>query len=667
VPRPTKRRTAADRLPPPTASEAAFEELLETFGTEIEPARPTVTAAPLEVEPAPSDAQRFLDELYAKRAALLVRDRYASIGDSYGFNTKVAGVTFEGRQDLVTSLRVGESLALVREPHNVHDANAIAVRYGTLGIGYLNRDLARKLAPIFDAGERYAAEVRHITGGGTRSVGVNIWVERERAPVVRRIAGERARSDEVLAALLGDHRLRDAQRAVLERIDAGKNTLAVLGTGRGKSLCFQYPAAVGALERGEKTIVLYPLRALANDQFDALVRRLEPLGLRIFRANGAIEAGDRAALMEALADGSWDIVCATPEFVHYHVERFAHDLSRPARLVVDEAHHVAESSNRPAYGRIAQMVASLGGPQVIALTATADDEVFGRIRTALAVEAWVVDPTVRDNLHVVDARGTTNKQAYIERSVDPEGKAIVYCNSRTEVTKLAEKLRPRIRGGVAFYHAGVSAGDRAQVEEFFRSGEIRVVVATSAFGEGIDLPDVRDVFLYHLNFDLTAFNQQAGRAGRDGAPAQIHLLFGERDRAINDYILERQAPTLHTLRKIYTGLKVLARDGMLRATNADAADLLDIDKVAPATVGVALRIFADVGLVEHGEDDESRYARFLEATGKVDLTASERYVEGEAERESFGKFCNLVLTAAPDVLQTVINRPIYPSNVPQLR
>ena len=578
-------------------------------------------------------------------------------------------VTFEGRQDLVAGLRAGEVLALVREPHNPHDPNAIAVRYGTLGIGYLNRDLARKLAPIFDVGERYTAEVRHVTGGGTRSVGVNIWIERERAPVVRRLAGERARSDEVLGALLGEHQLREAQRTVLDRVNAGKNTLAVLGTGRGKSLCFQYPAAVGALEHGEKTIVLYPLRALANDQYEALRRRLEPLGLRIFRANGAIDAAERAALMDALETGAWDIVCATPEFVQYHVARFAHDASRPKRLVVDEAHHVAESANRPAYGRIAEIVDALGRPQVLALTATAGDEVFARIRHALAVEAWVVDPTVRDNLHVVDARGTTNKQAYIESRLgrDGDGKAIVYCNSRDEATKLAEKLRLRIAGGVAFYHAGVAAPDRARVEEFFRSSEIRLVVATSAFGEGIDLPDVRDVFLYHLNFDLTEFNQQAGRAGRDGAAARIHLLFGERDRAINDFILERDAPTLHTLRKIYGGLKGLARDGMLRATNVDAADLLGLDKVRPSTVGVALRIFADVDLVEHGEDDEGRYACFRESTGKVDLTASERYVEGEAERESFQRFAGLALSAAPDVLQTVINRPIYPSNVPLVR
>jgi single-stranded-DNA-specific exonuclease len=671
MPRPAKPRTAADRLPPPTTSEAAFEKLLVSFDGDT----PAVSASAdravhpdAAATPAESAAAAFLAELYAKRDRYLDRDQYASIGDAYGFNTKVVGVTFEGRQDLVAGLRPGEALMLVREPQNPADPNAVAVRYGRLGIGYVRKQIAARIAPNIDAGERYTAEVRHVTGGGTRSVGVNIWVSRERPAVERRRAGEPTRSGDVLAALIGAHALRDAQRAVLERVAARHNTLAVLGTGRGKSLCFQYPAALAALERGERTVVLYPLRALANDQYEALIRRLEPLGLRIFRANGAIEAEERAALMDALEQGEWDIICATPEFVHYHVARFAEPRSRPALLVVDEAHHLVESTNRPAYGRIGEVIAALGNPQILALTATAGDDVFAGIRRVLGIDAWVIDPTVRENLHVVEARGTTNKLAYIERSIDPEGKAIIYCNSRTEVTKVAEKLRARIGDHVAFYHAGVAPADRAHVEAFFRAGEIRVVVATSAFGEGIDLPDVRDVFLYHLNFDLTEFNQQAGRAGRDGAAARIHLLFGERDRNINDFILERDAPPVHTLRAIYKGLRTIAREGVLRMTHQDAASVLDLgEKVAGATVAAALRIFGDVGLIEHGEDDEGRYARFREVSEKVDLTASERFAEGEAERESFARFCALALTAQPEVLQTVINRPIYPSNVPLLR
>jgi single-stranded-DNA-specific exonuclease len=393
------------------------------------------------------------------------------------------------------------------------------------------------------------------------------------------------------------------------------------------------------------------------------VRRLEPLGIRVLRANGAIDADERADLMDALATGAWDIICSTPEFFGYHLDRFAADLSRPGLIVVDEAHHVFESKHRPAYSRIGAEISKLGSPQVLALTATASDDAFACVVEALGINAWVIDPTVRVNLSVVDARGTSNKFAYIATRVAGPGKSIVYCSSRSEATKIAEKLRATI-GEVAFYHAGVPTAERNLIESMFRNGGLRVVVATSAFGEGIDLPDVRSIFLYHLNFDVTEFNQQAGRAGRDGAPAEIHLLFGDKDRRINDYILERAAPTSYTLRMLYLEMKMLATTGTLRLPYSEIAAILDIDKVDGSTVSAAVRIFEEVGLVKAGIDDDGRFVTFLPARNKVDLTQSTRYVEGIAERENFQRFCGLVLNAHADVLENVINRPIYPASIP---
>ncbi|HTW83712.1 MAG TPA: DEAD/DEAH box helicase [Candidatus Sulfotelmatobacter sp.] len=638
-------------MPPPTASEAAFERLLREFGT------PRASAE------IPPDARAFLDGLYARAGEFLDRDPYATIGEATGFNTKVVGVTFEGRQDVVGALRAGEALELRRHADNAFDPNAIGVWYGSLQLGFVKREIAARIAPNLDAGERYTAEVTAVTGGGARSFGINIYVSRARAAAVAPARDAvAAGAQDVLRALIGERPLRPAQQAVLERLADGRNTLAVLGTGRGKSLCFQYPAAVRALEGGEKTLVLYPLRALANDQYEALQRRLGPLGLRIHRANGAIDAGERAALLAALETGEWDVICATPEFVQYHLERFR-ERSRPALVVVDEAHHLFDSTHRPAYARIDAWLGGLGAPQVLALTATAGDEAFERIREALGIDSWVIDPTVRENLHVVDARGTTNKLAYLEQVCADGAKAIVYCNSRAEATKVAEKLRARLGDGVAFYHAGVASAERLQVERWFREGAIRIVVATSAFGEGIDLPDVRHVVLYHLNFDFTEFNQQAGRAGRDGADASIHLLFGERDRAINDYIIARDAPPLPTLRALYAATKRLAADGVLRMTAADIAASVDLERVEGSTVNAAFRIFADAGLVAVDEDDDGRFVRFLAVDGKVDITATERFAEGEAIRAAFAAFCDVVLTAKPDVLESLIDRPIYPSGV----
>jgi single-stranded-DNA-specific exonuclease len=651
----TSRPKAARALPPPTASEAAFERLLASFDEER------------------SEASAFVDALFAAAPRYLERERYANLGDAVEFNTKLAGVSFEGRQDIAAGLAPGARLALRREPQNVHDPNAIAVFYGTLQVGFLNREMAAKLAPLIDAdGRRYAAEVTAITGGTKgRSYGINVRVRREdvvrgparAAPAGARPSGER----EVRQALIGDHAPREAQALAVERVQAGRNTLAVMGTGRGKSFCFQYPAALAAIRRGAKTLVIYPLRALANDQFEAMERRLGGLGLRILRANGAIDGEERSALMSALEDGAWDFICSTPEFVEFHLERFSAPQSRPSLLVIDEGHHLYESRNRPAYGKLAEIVARLGSPQILALTATAAEAAFEHLRRELSIETWVIDATVRENLHVVDARETEDKEAYLIDVLREGGKAIVYCNSRSGATGVAERLRVAFGNEVAFYHAGMGASERSRVEDYFRDGSLRVVVATSAFGEGIDLPDVRSVFLYHLSFDFTQFNQQAGRAGRDGADARIHLLFGRADKAINEYLIECEAPRLETLREIYRALKSFARDGVVRVDNDTLVSALDSRMVKSGTIAVALRIFADAGLAEVGLDEDGRFVRLVDVHQKVDLTRNTRFAEGEAERESFEKFCSLVLTAPASTLERIINRPIYPHNVPLVK
>ncbi len=574
------------------------------------------------------------------------------------------------------------ALELRRQADNPHDPNAIAVHYGNLQLGFLNKRLAAHIAPLMDAGARYGARVASLTGGQAtegRHRGVNILVERESfdlrpstQPVRRDEIDVGEMGERVRRALLGASPLHEAQRAVLERVEAGKNTLAVLGTGRGKSFCFQYAAAMRAFAGAAKTLVVYPLRALANDQYEALCRTLEPLGLRFFRANGSIDNEERQELFAALREGRWDVVLATPEFLEFHRDALGAS-SPPSFVVVDEAHHLQESRHRPAYARLAATIASLGSPQVLALTATAGDETFRRIVGDLEIEAWVIDPTVRANLRVVDARGTKDKIRYLLDLIarDPENaKAIVYCHSRPEVTKVAQRLRRELGNTVMFYHGKMPNAERLEAERLFREGALRVMVATSAFGEGIDLPDVRHVVHYHLNFDSGEFNQQAGRAGRDGNPAEIHLLYGQHDRTLNEYLIDLDAPPLALLREIYRGLRAVQQaqgrhsaQSVVRGDNAALASLLPIDRLSDRTVGAALRIFSDSGLVELGADDDGRFARLLPVTGRIEMERNERYAEGEATREAFARFCALALDAPAETLERIINRPIYPSNV----
>ncbi|HZY98674.1 MAG TPA: helicase-related protein [Candidatus Baltobacteraceae bacterium] len=623
-----------------------------------------------------SDLSRFLDRAFAKSAQYL-RDRYASIGDATAFHTKIAGVSFEGRQDVLAGLREGVRLDLLREPNNVHDPNAIAVYYGNLQLGFIKRGIAAHIAPAIDAGERYRARVASLTGGGAeKHRGVNIYVERDATATIaardRTAAPARAQwhgdAERIVTALIGNAQPHEAQRAVLDRVEAGKNTLALLGTGRGKSFCFQYVAARRALAEGAKTLVIYPLRALANDQYEGLIRKLDPLGLRVYKANGSIGNDERDELFEALREGAWDLILATPEFLEFHRGAFT-GRSMPRLVVVDEAHHLYESRHRPAYAQLRTTIASLGRPQILALTATADDEPFRKIVDDLDISAWVIDPTVRENLHVVDARGRKDddKYEYLAQLFARDGKGIVYANSRADTAKVAERLRKKIGDEVMFYHGGMPTPDRHEVERYFREGGLRIVVATSAFGEGIDLPDVRHVVLFHLNFDFGEFNQQAGRAGRDGEHAEVHLLYSESDRRLNEFLIDLDAPSLAKLREIYRGLKGLSRERAIRMSYADIAATLDIDKVRDKTIGAAMRIFQDSRLAEIGEDDDGRYVALLPVDGRVDMEQNERFAEGEATRESFAAFASVALSAPAESLERIINRPIYPSRIELLR
>jgi single-stranded-DNA-specific exonuclease len=299
-------------------------------------------------------------------------------------------------------------------------------------------------------------------------------------------------------ALLGDRELREPQREVLTAIRAGENVLAVFGTGQGKSVLYQIPAIESAL-RGLKTIIFHPLRALANDQFATMQKALVSFPeVRLLRANGSITKEERDELNGALKNGSWDILLATPEFARHHLEVFAQPWNQPALVVLDEAHHLYESRHRPAYHSFGETLARLGSPQTTAFTATARDDAFNHIVDVLGITTWVINPAVRGNLKIVDRRNELNRLAYLQAlAAQKNAKTIVYCNSRKETFALASALSLGC-AGVAAYNAEMDPRQRTLIEQQFRANELHFVVATSAFGEGIDLPDVRHVVLYHL-------------------------------------------------------------------------------------------------------------------------------------------------------------------------
>ena len=640
------------------------------------------------IHPGPSPAAELVDELFADAQRILARGEYANIADAESFHTKLAGVSFEGRQQVVERLAAGDLLRLVRQPENPFDTNAIAL-FDLTGaqVGFFNKKLAAALAPEIDGGLVFEVTVTDITGGETgESRGVNVLVSRAglleadardaEARVARRAefaALPPAELDAALTrALIGDRALHDAQRDALAHLAAGRSCLTVMATGRGKSLIFHLHAARVALAHARASVFVYPLRALVADQAFHLEDVFDGLGLAVRLITGETSPTRRDELFAALDDGSLDVLMTTPEFLERHAARFA-ESGRVGFVVVDEAHHVglARASHRPAYARMGDALEVLGSPVVCAVTATASDEVAATIRRVLRIEEVVLDPTRRDNLRVTDRRGMSDKAGHLAALAASGEKLIVYVNSREQSVSIAQRIReasPRLLHSTAFYNGGMARAARHAVERAFREGEITAVVATSAFGEGVNIPDVRHVALFHLPFNRVEFNQMCGRVGRDGRPAQIHLLFGERDGKLNELILESTAPELDDLRALYASLRARAAqapDGWVEATNAELAE--ETKKRRPRArlndrgVSTGLGVFRELGFVTGEGTGAYRRLAVVPDPERVDLTTSVRYAEGVDEADEFKTFREWVLGAPAEELLAAVDRPILPT------
>jgi single-stranded-DNA-specific exonuclease len=629
----------------------------------------------------------FIEDLFARADEILAREDYAGIEEAPNFHTKLAGVTFEGRQELIERLTPGSPLRLARQPENEHDANACAL-FDTHGahVGYLNRRLAAVLAPAMDAGVEYDVEVTDVTGGADgKALGVNVLVTRR--DVEESGSGDLACAEarqqlsdlppdrleaELVSRFIGDRPLHQAQVRALAELAQGRNTLAVMATGRGKSLIFHLHAARIGLREGKASVFVYPLRALVADQSFYLAEAFSGVGLSVSTVTGETSQSDRDSAFAALADGSLDVVLTTPEFLHFHAERFA-ACGRIGFVVVDEAHHVgmARAGHRPAYSRLGPALERLGGPSVLAVTATAPDDVAAEIKRSLGIEAEVLDPTTRDNLQIVDRRGQGDKNGYLATLVESDGKTVIYVNSRDKSVQIARDLRkrvPEIAFKTAFYNGGLSRSVRHAVEHAFREGDVRVVVATSAFGEGINISDVRNVVLYHLPFNDVEFNQMSGRCGRDGALAKVHLLFGERDARLNETILSALAPTRDDLAVLYRVLRDIAstQGEGFEITNAELAEkahrLKNSFALDERSVSSGLGIFRDLGLLTGEGHGSYRRLTLVPSEGKVELHNSVRYAEGVDEIEQFAMFRRWALDSPADELLARFNRPILPTH-----
>jgi ATP-dependent DNA helicase RecQ len=410
----------------------------------------------------------------------------------------------------------------------------------------------------------------------------------------------------LLQRFFGYPDFRGGQRDAVAAALAGRDVLVLMPTGGGKSLCYQVPA----LARPGLTVVVSPLISLMKDQVDALLRAGAPAAL----LNSTIPREEAERTLLAARSGELKLLYVAPE--RFDAAAFRQQLPHLGvrLLAVDEAHCVSQWGHdfRPSYLRLGEVREELGVP-VIALTATATPAVRDditrqlRLRDPATVVRGFDRPNLRWSVHGVADRRAKDALLFRRVTEQREGVAIAYAPTRKGVDTLTDLLR---RGGIraTAYHAGMTARDREHVQDSFMRGDIPVVVATCAFGMGIDKPDVRLVLHYTMSGSLEAYYQEAGRASRDGAPGHCELLYAPGDRQVHDFMVDQTHPSRDLIEDV---LRVLRNEDSIRPQDIAsrvAAALVIAPRQAESVLRImrrqdALREAGDGTLLLHGSLD----------------------------------------------------------------
>jgi single-stranded-DNA-specific exonuclease len=614
----------------------------------------------LDLDTVLTDSGQLIERLFT-RAGDYLSNGALGIEDAVAFYTKVAGVSYDNRQSSVAALTPGAALLLTREPDNPHDPHAIRVSTATdAQVGYLSARLAARLAPSFDAGERYAATVSQVTGGGDRQFGLNIYIRRierwadEDLPglAVRKALAGRSPEDLVERLrlhLLRGRRLREPHLAAVNAVLSGRSVHGVFGPGRGRMSVMELCAAATVIAGRGPVVVALPLQSQVDRLHERLTPRLMQVGIRSIRAHGALLFRERQRLLEALQHGTADVIVASFEYVTHQ--------PLPAAVLLVEGEGAPEANSFP------NLLAHTGATQAAVFTAGPPEDGTPLLLWDRGAAGIIVDPFVRVGVRLVDRRGAvTREQICAEVSARGE-KTIVFVSSRQEAVELAARLRqdpsdrPSPAGpgaAVAYYHGGLPLRVREVLEQMYADGKIRVLVAADGFAEDVAPPDVRQVVVAGLTPDTATLAEQMGLGALDGRHSTVTLAYRREDLAVLRGQLHEHHPPREALAAIYRAVRSLSSGGgPLTWPDGPLMPALDDSGLSRRTVGIGLDILAEAGVIQREYDGERWRITLPADEVKRELATSQRYAEGQRQAAALDAVARWAFGPLPDILKVV--------------
>ena len=434
--------------------------------------------------------------------------------------------------------------------------------------------------------------------------------------------------DSLLRNTFGIRRLRPGQRDVIDSVLSGADTFALMPTGAGKSLCYQLPA----MKLPGLVLVVSPLISLMRDQ----LTKLEEMAIPAVQVNSSLKRDEEASALEAIANARCRIVFATPERLAQREFIELLQTQKTALFVVDEAHCVSQWGHdfRPAYLDLAGAIRALGKPPVLALTATATDDAIADIVKQLGLSRPRIINTgiYRTNLQYSVVQVTSDREKLdqmLALAARHQGSGIVYAATVAAVEQLHAALTEQGES-VTLYHGRLGARERQHNQDRFMEGEARLMVATNAFGMGIDKADIRFIIHFQMPANLEAYYHESGRAGRDGETANCILLFQFKDKRVQQFFLARDYPDGDDVRHVYAAAATLADRGPTPFADLCAA----LPTMSAQRIRVALKLLKDDGLLAQDKQLRIRGGRKAADATTFDRLAGAYADKAERDREA---------------------------------